>query len=484
MLSLYKNNNGHTPWSKLISRWQSEARANQLTSKTLKGIAKETPDPTQVMPAMLGLFNHYQMHDSMLRELLIDVTSYWIYTYKPGRANSHDEIKKYIIGLCRANGVAAEAVRALSLPATSVDAFLEINELFKNAQMAPSYILVDNVQKPILVIKGVTTVSIVLMGLARRVHLTTNRESRTRVNDLILRWIYSRENPDREKFGFKEALGATESVDVVVDKTISLDVDWEIKRDLALGFGEKHLSNFTDSVKTLKWPNPTILSAWLGHIYWPYWMQSMLVDYEWDSVRRMKGITTLPAVPSRLAINYKYVPIRSTYYAQFWSGQPTFLGGRTSYSSVGWHVGKKQVTLADIARQSYDNGVKGEYTLSEPIQLLVYGPNSLNNQPWSIYEKYLYEMMDRSALSAWMLKDERWFLYLIDPPLYNLVSEKDSLTEKEWLDKVYSNGLMQNVHWLVDKMFDLLPKSLHSTEGRITASQLEVTMPATLKIVL
>jgi len=483
MLSLYKNNNGHISWGDLIKRWEVEARANQLTSKTLKPVASQKPDPSLVMPAMLDIFNHYQMEEDELRQLLLDVTSYWLYHWKPNLASSREEMLRYITGLCRSDGSVAEAIKGLSLPASMAGTLMDVLQIMNDIQIRATYIVVGKLSKPILYVKGVTTVSITLMGLARRVHLAKNRSSRLRINDLLLRWIYVRENPDLEKYKFSRMLDTKSDTNVVYDKTISLDSDWEIKRDLALGFGEKHLSNFMSTVKRMRWGNVTILSAWLGHIYWPYWAQSILVDYEWDAVRQFTLNGNLPPPPSRMSLQYNNVPIRNTYYAQFWSGQPMFIRNKnTTYSSVGWRSGKKQTTLADIAKSAFNRDIKEEYTLTQAIPFLVYGPESMGSAPWSIYEKALYETMDGSQLVQWMQSDEKWFLYLIDPPLYNVTNENHSLSEKEWLDKAYSYSLSVTLHWLSDQMTNLLPKVSDQMVKKVTASVTQITIPANIRI--
>lgn len=242
-----------------------------------------------------------------------------------------------------------------------------------------------------------------LLAMARLLDLYRSRGERNVTNDVLLNWMWTRENggkfssyhddPDDRYF-------------LITDRFPSVDRDNEQGSDLAVGYGEKHLGNFIASVSGLGWNLGDLKKwenyLWITHFAWPWWAQSFLVDGEINYTYKSRNIPKVSRVTLKQQ-NWKNVYARDAFYWQFWSGQPVFINPRAKFTpfSVGWRG--TGMTLHSVAMKSFNLCIRDAYDWSRfksPYAYLVYGEPMQMTGETDFYPDIILEDYDKLLASG------------------------------------------------------------------------------------
>lgn len=220
----------------------------------------------------------------------------------------------------------------------------------------------------------------IILGLARFLDLYASRGSRVWTNDVLLSWIWTRENGVNYTDTGSDA-GGWKWHNIVDDKPKE-DKDDEQGFDLAVGFGEKHYPNFLASMQFLGLTPGKLVTEhqmiciWLASSTWPWWLQSLLVDGEVQYVAKAWHIPDLHSRSTLKKWNSNSIAARKAWYWQFWSGQTKFLSSRKDYfpTTIGWTDWNK--TLRDVAMHAYNKGMSSLYDwdgFKDPYDYISFG---------------------------------------------------------------------------------------------------------------
>lgn len=283
-----------------------------------------------------------------------------------------------------------------------------------------------------------TETSAFVFGLARQMQLWDERGSRLKVNDTLLFWIWARENGGLDVDDYLSSINGTIKP-VVINTTNTdntkqefltptfpciinavskrLDTDGEQGFDLALGFGQKHFSNFAACARSISVADEDIFPMWLESPHYPWWLQSWFSDLE---IKVMIGSSMQPlptAKRSALVLDdFLATPVIDYYYRIFWSGQGFCRGNAARRTNANSKIiaGKSlltaayQPTVAMLINAQYDwSGYRHPYSwlvdgISHPHFNL--GPSGLNLNHESegniIYESTIANLLPTTGMLA------------------------------------------------------------------------------------